>query len=292
MIKSMTGYGSASGTSGALEITIELRSVNNRFLDCSVRMPKVYVSLEDGLKAQIQKAISRGKVDVFVTIDSSKADDVVISLNTGVADAYAAAIEEISKRYGVKNDSTAMSLARLPDVLSVERAEADKDKLAEDMSAILAAALEDFDSMRRREGQKMFDDLNSRADRIEELTAFVEERSPRTVQEYRERLEQRMRDVLASANIDETRILTEAAIYADKVAVAEETVRLRSHIAQFRQLIAADEPVGRKLDFLVQEFNREANTIGSKGGDVQITQTVVELKSEIEKIREQIQNVE
>ena len=292
MIKSMTGYGSAKGASGRLEITIELRSVNNRFLDCSVRIPRVYTSLEDGIKAQIQKAISRGKVDVFVTIDASKADDVVISVNESVADAYMAALRRISEKYGIENDATAMSLAKMQDVLFVTKAEADTEQLGADISAILASALEDFNSMRAREGAKLKNDILSRADEIERLTALAEERSPATVTEYRDRLYKRMTEVLESTSIDEGRILTEAAIFADKTAVAEETVRLRSHISQLRHLMESDEPVGRKLDFLIQEFNREANTIGSKGNDIEMARIVVDLKSEIEKIREQVQNIE
>ena len=292
MIKSMTGYGSAKGASGRLEITIELRSVNNRFLDCSVRIPRVYTSLEDGIKAQIQKAISRGKVDVFVTIDASKADDVVISVNESVADAYMAALRRISEKYGIENDATAMSLAKMQDVLFVTKAEADTEQLGADISAILASALEDFNSMRAREGAKLKNDILSRADEIERLTALAEERSPATVTEYRDRLYKRMTEVLESTSIDEGRILTEAAIFADKTAVAEETVRLRSHISQLRHLMESDEPVGRKLDFLSQEFNREANTIGSKGNDIEMARIVVDLKSEIEKIREQVQNIE
>ena len=288
----MTGYGSAKGASGRLEITIELRSVNNRFLDCSVRIPRVYTSLEDGIKAQIQKAISRGKVDVFVTIDASKADDVVISVNESVADAYMAALRRISEKYGIENDATAMSLAKMQDVLFVTKAEADTEQLGADISAILASALEDFNSMRAREGAKLKNDILSRADEIERLTALAEERSPATVTEYRDRLYKRMTEVLESTSIDEGRILTEAAIFADKTAVAEETVRLRSHISQLRHLMESDEPVGRKLDFLSQEFNREANTIGSKGNDIEMARIVVDLKSEIEKIREQVQNIE
>lgn len=292
MIKSMTGYGSAKGTSGKLDITIELRSVNNRFLDCTVRLPRVYTSLEDGIKSQIQKAVSRGKMDVFVTIDSSRADDIAISVNESVADAYMAAIRQLSERYGVENDATAMGLLKLQDVLFVTKAETDMDELAADISAILAEALEDYNAMRLREGDKLKTDILSRANEIERLTKLAEERSPKTVAEYRERLYKRMTEVLESTTIDEARILTEAAIFADKTAVDEETVRLESHISQLRELMESAEPVGRKLDFLIQEFNREANTIGSKGNDVEMARIVVDLKAEIEKIREQVQNIE
>lgn len=292
MIKSMTGYGSAKGTSDKLGITVELRSVNNRFLDCSVRIPRVYTCLEDAIKARVQKSISRGKVDVTVTIDASAADDTVIAVNTPVADAYMAALRELAERYGIEPDVTAMALSRMQDVLTVTRRETDMEKLGADLDEILGRALDDFNAMRAREGRRLHDDIAARADETERLVGLAEERSPQTVREYRERLETRLREILEDKSVDETRLVTEAAIFADKTAVAEETVRLHSHIAQLRELIEMDEPVGRKLDFLVQEFNREANTIGSKGNDLQMARIVVDLKSEIEKIREQIQNVE
>ncbi len=292
MIKSMTGYGCAKGVSGKLGITVELRSVNNRFLDCGVKLPRVYTCLEDAVKARVQQAISRGKVDVFITIDASGADDVVIEVNEPVADAYMAALKKLSEKYGVPNDATAVSLARMQDVLTVTRAETDVDKLGADIDAILTEALKDFNAMRSREGEKLRNDISARADEIERLVGLAEERSPQTVAEYRQRLEARLREVLENNAVDEARIVAEAAIFADKTAVAEETVRLRSHLSQLRDMLKSDQPVGRKLDFLIQEFNREANTIGSKGNDVRMARIVVDLKSEIEKIREQIQNVE
>ena len=292
MIKSMTGYGGAKGSSGKLAITVEVHSVNNRFLDCTVRLPRVYTSLEDGIKAQIQKFISRGKVDVFISIDASKADDVVIGINEPVADAYINAMKALADRYSIENDATAVTLARMQDVLFVEKKETDVAELGADISNILEQALNDFDSMRRSEGEKLFIDISSRADEVERLTCMAEERSPKTVSEYREKLMQRMRDVLENTSIDESRILTEAALFADKVAVNEETVRLHSHLSQLRQMLESSEPVGRKLDFLIQEFNREANTLGSKGNDIEMSRIVVDMKAEIEKIREQVQNIE
>ncbi len=292
MIKSMTGYGSAKGTSDKLGITVEVRSVNNRFLDCSVRIPRLYTCLEDAIKARVQKSISRGKVDVTVTIDASAADDTVIAVNAPVADATMAALRELAVRYGIEPDVTAVKLSRMPDVLTVTRRETDMEKLGADIDEILGRALEDFNAMRAREGRRLHDDIAARADETERLVGLAEERSPQTVREYRERLEARLREILEDRSVDETRLVTEAAVFADKTAVAEETVRLRSHLSQLRELIESDEPVGRKLDFLVQEFNREANTIGSKGNDLQMARIVVDLKSEIEKIREQIQNVE
>lgn len=292
MIRSMTGYGSAKGTSGKLEITVELRSVNNRFLDTSVRIPRIYTSLEDGIKSQIQKSISRGKVDVFVTIDSSKADDIAISVNESVADAYMEALKTLSDRYGISNDITSLSLAKFQDVLFVTKKETDIEQLQKDVLEILQSALEDYNSMRQVEGEKLKADILAKADEVERLVGLVEERSPVTVSEYRARLYKKMTEILESTNIEESRILTEAALFADKVAVDEETVRLHSHVSQLRSLMDSEEPVGRKLDFLVQEFNREANTIGSKGNDIEMSHIVVELKSVIEKIREQVQNIE
>lgn len=288
----MTGYGSARGVSGELKITIELRSVNNRFLDCSIRIPRVYTVLEDAIKAEVQKAISRGKVDVFVTIDASEANDVLIKVNESVADAYVAALNALSVRYKIANDLTAVSLARMPDVLTVSKEETDIETLGKDICAILREALSDFNRMRAVEGEKLREDVLSRAAEIEKMVGIIEERSPETVREYREKLLKRMREALDTVQVDEQRILTEAALFADKTAVAEETVRLRSHIAQLRNMMEAREPVGRKLDFLIQEFNREANTIGSKCNNLELQHTVVSLKSEIEKIREQIQNIE
>lgn len=292
MVKSMTGYGSSAGVSDKLEISIELRSVNNRYLDCNIRIPRVYTAFEDALKSLVQQYISRGKVDIYINIDSSKSDDIIISVNEPLADAYMSALRSISARYGISDDVSAITLSRYPDVLTVEKKEADAEKLEHDICSILREALEKFNAMRCTEGEKLYKDVLSHIDRIESLVSVIEDRSPETVNEYRQRLESRLREVLESKNIDENRIIMEAAIFADKVAVNEETVRLRSHISQFRSIITADEPVGRKLDFLIQEFNREANTIGSKSNDAEMAKTVVDIKAEIEKIREQIQNIE
>ena len=292
MIKSMTGYGNAVGASGDIGLTVEVRSVNNRFLDCSVRMPRMYIFAEDKIKAVVQKYISRGKVDVFVTVDSSKADDVIVSLNEPLAEAYISAYKQMSEKYGLKNDLSAVSLGRIQDVFTVEKKEIDADAFTADIEAVTAAALDNFNAMREVEGNKLRSDILDKLSNIEALAAKVEERSPQTVAEYRARLEQKMSEVLATADIDKSRIVTEAAIFADKVAVDEELVRLRSHIAQMRDMLAKDGAIGRKLDFLTQELNREANTTGSKCNDVEITRMVVDIKSEIEKIREQIQNIE
>ena len=234
MIKSMTGYGSAKGVSGKLGITVELRSVNNRFLDASIRIPRVYTSVEDAMKEEIKASISRGKVDVFVTVDASEADDVQISVNEAVTDAYVEALRTISERYGIENDVTATGLARMQDVLFVSKKETDMEAFGRDVCEILSAALSDFDAMRTREGEKLREDVLSRASEIERLVGEVERRSPDTVKEYREKLLRRMQEALEGITVDEQRVLTEAALYADKVAVDEETVRLRSHIGQLR----------------------------------------------------------
>ena len=292
MIKSMTGYGGAKGASGKLEISIEIKSVNNRYLDCSIKQPRVFSAFEESLKSAVQKHISRGKVDVYVTADSSKADDMAIKVNRPLAEAYLAALKTLSDEYGLKGSVSAMDLTRFPDVLAAEKREADPERLCADICAILEQALRDFNEMRVREGEKLRCDITERLGEIERLTVLVEELSPRSVAEYRKKLETRMQEVLQSTEIDEQRILMEAAIFSDRVAINEETVRLRSHIGQLRELLVSREPVGRKIDFLVQEFNREANTIGSKGNDAEMSRIIVDMKAEIEKIREQAQNIE
>lgn len=292
MIKSMTGYGSARGNCSGLEISIELKSVNNRYLDCSVRMPRNFLFAEETVKNKVQEHISRGKVDVFVSVDSDGTDDVVVKVNEPLARGYAAAVEQIAAALQLDGEVSALALSRMPDVLTVEKKDADADAINAAVAEIMEQALAEFDRMREREGQKLMDDIAGRLCTMEDYVSFVEQRSPETVAEYRDRLYRKMCEVLESATVDEQRILLEAGIYADKVAVDEETVRLRSHIAQMRGMLETGSPIGRKMDFLIQEFNRESNTIGSKCNDSTVTKTVIELKSEIEKIREQIQNIE
>lgn len=292
MIKSMTGYGSAKGQAEGLEITVELKSVNNRYLDTSVRLPRSFLFAEDAVKAAVQAHISRGKVDVFVTVDSSAADDMTIKVNEPLLKGYIEAIRHITEEYSLTNDLTALSVSRFPDVLTVEKKDLDADAIAAAISEITERALADFDAMRLREGEKLRDDVLGRLDTIDVLVSSVEKEAPKTVVEYRSRLEQKMAEVLGTAGIDEARILAEAAIFADHIAVDEETVRLRSHMSQLKTMINGSSPTGRKIDFLIQEFNREANTIGSKCQNSDIAHVVVDLKSEIEKIREQIQNIE
>jgi len=292
MIKSMTGYGGAKGFSGKLEISAELRGVNNRYLDCTIKLPRVYSAFEDRIKALIQKGVTRGKVDVYITVDSSKAGDVEISVNQPLAAAYITAVKAISDAYEIPVNINIMDIARFPDVLQAVKREGDPEIVCEDICAVLSEALDGFNAMREREGMRLSRDISERLDIIENLTALAGEISPKSVAEYRAKLEARLMEMLNTADIDEARILTEAAVFADRTAINEETVRLRSHISQLRDLLDSMEPVGRKIDFIVQELNREANTIGSKGNDAAMSRVIVDLKAEIEKIREQAQNIE
>lgn len=292
MVKSMTGYGRAEDVFAGCTITVELRSVNNRYLDCNVRIPRLYLFAEETIKSHVQGVISRGKVDVFVTLDSTGADPVQVLVNRPVADGYFAALRELAEIYGLPQEVSVSLLSRFPDVLLAEKMEEDLEGRAKAMVQVLDRALVDFDQMRTQEGQRLQEDIRSRTQTIGTLLSLVEERSPQTVSEYRAKLEARMQEVLANVQMDPARILTEAAIFADKVAVDEETVRLRSHIAQLQTMLEQGGAVGRKLDFLIQELNREANTIGSKCSDLEIARYVVDIKAEIEKIREQVQNVE
>ncbi len=288
----MTGYGRARETRGNRDITVELRSVNNRYHDCTVKMPRAYIFAEDAVKARVQKAISRGKVDVFVSIDSTGADEAVVAVNEGLAKGYYDALQKINSLLSLTGEVSAATVAKFPDVLTVTKAEEDLESIGADICAVLDEALKNYNAMRATEGEKLADDIGGRLDTIEALTGKVEQRSPETVREYREKLTARMQEVLQSTTIDEARILTEAAIYADKIAVDEETVRLRSHVAQLRDMLKSNDPMGRKMDFLIQEVNRESNTIGSKCNDLDIARDVVALKAEVEKIREQVQNIE
>ena len=259
MVKSMTGYGRAREQRNGRDITVEVRSVNNRYLDCTVKMPRAYIFAEDAVKASVQKAVSRGKVDVFISVDSLGAEETVVSVNEPLAKAYINALARLKELGGqdVSGTYSVTDLARLPDVLTVTKAEEDLESISADICAVLADALSAYNTMRATEGQKLAEDILGRADTIETITGKVEERSPQTVAEYREKLLARMQEVLQSTTIDESRILTEAAIFADKVAVDEETVRLHSHLSQLRDMLRGDVPVGRKLDFLIQEVNRE-----------------------------------
>ena len=292
MIKSMTGYGRAVETVNAREFTVEVRSVNNRYLDTSVRLPRMLSFAEDAVKSRIKNAVSRGKVEMFITVHAEGGEEVSVSLNENVVAGYLAAMRRMVEEFGVKDEITTASLSRMPDVFTVEKPEVDEEQLLADLLSVVDKALENYNAMRAKEGAALDADLRSRGATILELVAQVEQGNGQTVINYRARLEAKLREVLANTSIDESRILTEAAIFADKVAVDEETVRLRSHLQQMNEMLTAGGAIGRKLDFLLQEMNREANTIGSKCTDVKLARIVVDIKAELEKIREQTQNIE
>ena len=292
MIKSMTGYGRAVETVNGREFTVELRSVNNRYLDCTVKLPRSLSFAEEAVKQAVKQAVSRGKVDVFITVKSENTDDTKISLNTAVVEGYLSAMRQMVQNYGVKDDISVSVLSRMNDVFTVEKPEVDEEQLKADLMSVLEKALAGYNAMRSTEGAALDQDLRSRGETILELVSQVEAGNGQTVIDYRTRLYNKLKEVLANTNIDESRILTEAAIFADKVAVDEETVRLRSHLQQMNTMLSGGGAVGRKLDFLLQEMNREANTIGSKCTDVNLARIVVDIKAELEKIREQTQNIE
>ena len=292
MIKSMTGYGRAVETVNGREFTVELRSVNNRYLDCTVKMPRMVSFAEDAVKQAVKAAVSRGKVDVYISVKSEGEVDTKITLNEGVVQGYLAAMRRMVTEFEVKDDISVSILSRMPEVFTVEKPEVDEEALKNDLLSVVAKALDSYNAMREVEGKALDADLRKRGNTILELVSQVEAGNAQTVIDYRTRLENKLKEVLANTAIDESRILTEAAIFADKVAVDEETVRLRSHLEQMNNMLAAGGAVGRKLDFLLQEMNREANTIGSKCTDVRLARIVVDIKAELEKIREQTQNIE
>lgn len=292
MIRSMTGYGRAIQTVEGLEITVEVRSVNNRYLDCNVKLPRIYSYAEDRVKQLVKEHVSRGKVDVFISVINTAGEEVKISLNKPALEGYLAAMQQVAADYPVRNDISVTALTRLPDVFVTEKPDVDEEARATQILQVVAAALEQYDAMRTTEGAALERDLLNRRETILSFVEQVDARSPITVAEYRARLLDKMQEVLAGTSIDESRVLTEAAIFADKIAVDEETVRLRSHLDQLKNMLASGGAIGRKLDFLLQEMNREANTIGSKCNDLEQTRTVVDIKAELEKIREQLQNIE
>lgn len=292
MVKSMTGYGRATETLNKRRITVEVKSVNHRYLDCTVKTPRAYIFLDDPVKSVVSMYIGRGKADVFVSVDNSDAENVDVKINESLLRGYLDVFKKLHDEYGLKDNVSVTDIVRIPDMMNVEKQDDDIEELTADVVKVLKSALESHSEMRIKEGEKLADDILGRLKLIEDMAGQVEIRSPKRVEEYREKLEARMREVLESAMIEPQRILTEAAIFADKIAVDEETVRLRSHIAQFRDMLANGGAIGRKLDFLVQELNREVNTIGSKSNDLEMTSIVVDMKAEIEKIREQVQNIE
>lgn len=292
MIKSMTGYGSGKAELGNKTFSVEIKSVNSRYSDFSIKMPRVYTFLEDPIRKAAQEKINRGKVDIYVNVESSGEDDSVVKVNTALAKEYLQGLRTLSSELQITSNTTAETFLRIPDVFVLDKAPEDENLIKETVLKALSEALGGFDAMRIAEGEKLESDLKEHLAFIIDATAKVEERSPRIVSEYRQRIEERMKDILAGASYDETRLLTEVAIFADKVNVNEETVRLRSHVDQFNEMLQRGGCVGRKIDFLIQEMNREINTIGSKSNDLDVARIVIDVKAEIEKLREQIQNVE
>lgn len=292
MIKSMTGFGRGHKILNGRDITVEIRAVNHRYYEFSSRLPRSLGYVEEKLKSLLQGSINRGKVEISVLISNVEAADEKITINSEIVREYIEALRSVKDEFGLTDDLSLSNVLRIPDAFTVVKTETDEEQLWEDIKSTAEEALEHFIAMREIEGERMKQDVMSRLDKIEEWVGIVETRSPQVVEDYRKRLYDKMCEVLSTTNIDESRILMEAGIFSEKTAVDEETVRLRSHIAQFRSMLESGEPVGRKLDFLVQEMNRETNTIGSKVQDIEVTRIVVDQKSEIEKIREQIQNIE
>ena len=292
MIKSMTGYGKSEQTIDSRNVTVEIKSVNHRYFEFSARVPREYGFLEEKLKKYCNSLITRGKVECYVSVEDLEEREMEVNVNETLAAGYVKALKELSERFGLKDDISAVTLSRYPDVITLHKASEDEERIWNAVKTVAETAVSKFIEMRETEGSKLRGDILSRADYIIECVEFIEGRSPETVREYNEKLKQRMKELLGDAAVDEQRLLNEAAIYADKIAVDEETVRLRSHISQLREFMNSSEAIGRKLDFLVQEINREANTIGSKAQDVDIAKKVIAIKAEVEKIREQVQNIE
>lgn len=292
MIKSMTGYGKSEQTIDSLNVTVEIKSVNHRYFEFSARVPREYGFLEEKLKKYCNSLITRGKVECYVSVEDLEEREMEVNVNETLAAGYVKALKELSERFGLKDDISAVTLSRYPDVITLHKASEDEERIWNAVKTVAETAVSKFIEMRETEGSKLRGDILSRADYIIECVEFIEGRSPETVREYNEKLKQRMKELLGDAAVDEQRLLNEAAIYADKIAVDEETVRLRSHISQLREFMNSSKAIGRKLDFLVQEINREANTIGSKAQDVDIAKKVIAIKAEVEKIREQVQNIE
>ena len=288
----MTGYGRSQKILHGRDITVEIRSVNHRYYEYSSRIPRTYSYIDDKLKTLLKSGISRGKVEVAVTINNIESKDTEIALNKGVAEGYVRALRSVADELQLKDDLSLSKLIKLPDVFCVQKTPDNEEEIWNDVAETASEALDKFVSMRELEGERLKSDILAKADLILTKVGMIEELSPQTVENYRNRLYQKLQEVLEGKDIDEQRIITEAALFSEKIAVDEETVRLRSHISQLKTMLDSDETIGRKLDFIVQEMNRETNTIGSKAQDISITRIVVDVKAEIEKIREQIQNIE
>ncbi|MBQ7129167.1 MAG: YicC family protein [Clostridia bacterium] len=292
MIKSMTGYGRCSETNENMEITAEIKAVNHRYFDFSARVPRQFGFLDEKIKQYVHSRVNRGKVEVYITVKLLENEAIAVEVNQPLAKAYVDALAQIQNEYNLENNTQPIDIARFPDVLNVKKEEQDEDEIFAAVKKVLEKAVDAFVEMRMSEGEKLKNDVLSRCETILGYVDFIEEKSPESVKNYRNRLEQKMKELLGDKQVDEQRLLTETAVFADKIAVDEETVRLKSHISQLNDMMNSGEAIGRKLDFLIQEMNREANTISSKCSEIEITKTVVEIKSEIEKIREQIQNIE
>ena len=292
MIRSMTGYGRSQQTVDGMLITVEIKSVNHRYFEFNARVPRAYGFLEEKLKSFSQSLISRGKVECYVLIEAPEDTGVEVTVNHALAEGYINALKELAEKYSLRDDISVVAVSRYQDVLTVHKVPEDEERIWQAVKTVTAEAINSFIAMREKEGEKLKEDILSKADIILENVSFVEQRSPETVTEYNEKLKERIRELIGDTSVDEQRLLQEAAIYADKIAVAEETVRLRSHISQLRDMFSSNEAIGRKMDFLVQEINRESNTIGSKAQDVEIAKRVIAIKAEVEKIREQVQNIE
>jgi len=288
----MTGYGRSQKILNGRDILVEIRSVNHRYYEYSSRVPRTFSYIDEKLKGLLKTGISRGKVEVAVTINNIEGKDSEIAINKGVAEGYVNALRSVSEELGLEDDLSLSKLIKLPDIFNIQKTPDDEEQVWNDVSEVTKEALERFVEMRKVEGERLRNDVIQKADAILEMVGRVEKLSPQTVENYRNRLYKKLSEILEDKNIDEQRILTEAAVFSEKIAVDEETVRLRSHISQLKTMLDADEAVGRKLDFIVQEMNREVNTIGSKAQDLIVTKIVVDMKAEIEKIREQIQNIE
>lgn len=292
MIKSMTGFGRSQRTVDGREITVEIKSVNHRYFEFSCRTTRGYGFLEEKLKSYISQRVARGKVDMFVSLSAPQDEQATVTVNHRLASGYISAMRELGKTYGLADDISITAVAGYPDIFTVSREPEDEEKVCSDVLSVVDEALEAFISMREAEGERLKADILARVETILSIVEKIEKRSPETVSEYEKRLKDKITETLGDRTIDEQRLLTEVAIFSDKVAVAEETVRLRSHMAQLKKFFEGDMPAGRKTDFIIQEMNREANTIGSKVQDAEIAHMVVDIKAEIEKIREQVQNVE
>lgn len=292
MIKSMTGYGSAEALYEKYKITVEVKSVNNRYLDTNVRFYKQYSFIEETARECIAKFLSRGKVDMFIQIEPVGVDEIKVTLNEGVALGFKDAVEKLSEVTGIPNNASISSYFHFPDMFTIEKEEKDKEQIINDARKVIEEALIDLGANRQREGERLKEFFDSSISNIKEILSVIKERSPATVDEYKQRMKERIEEILSGVEVDETRLLTEVGIFADKVNITEEIIRFESHLKEYAHLLSSDVPVGRKLDFIIQELNRESNTMGSKCNDYIISKSVVDLKSEIEKLREQVQNIE